>query len=213
MMLVRKVSWEIEHLLTSSESRIHCDAGSSCWKASVMPDTVASVGEGCCFATVSAGEGEAGGEVDEDRFCSLNGYIWFGELQQQQLQDVEGEVGDEDDIRLALARVMDDREAEERLSLFPESMLLPLVENGETKVSSLVMVLMILDDEVGEPLWEAPRPTAAQRGYEKEDVVEVEEDEEDDDEDMGRWEVTSTLLLERVSESRRPGRGDGAGEG
>lgn len=178
-----------------------------------MPGTVASVGEVCCFAMVSAGEGEAGGVLDEDSFCSLDGYIWFGKVQQQQFQDVEGEIED-DDIRLALARVMDVREAEERLSLFPESMLLPLVENGETKVSSLVIVLMMLDEEVGEPLCEAPRPTAAQQGYEKEDVVEVEEEEEEDDEeDMGRWEVTSTLLLERVSESRRPGRGDGAGEG
>lgn len=159
-----------------------------------MPGTVASIGDGC-FAMVSAGEGEDGGEVDEGRFCSFESG-WFGEAQQQQFQD-------EDDIRwLALARVMDVREVDERLS-FPESILLPL---DETK-SSLVM-------EVGEAHCEAPRPTAAQQGYEKEVVVDAEEeDEEEEEEDIGRWEVTSTLLLERVSESRRPGRGDGAGEG
>lgn len=100
---------------------------------------------------------------------------------------------------------MDVKEVEKRLS-FPESILLLL--DNETK-SSLVM-------EVGETHCEAPRPTAAQHGYEKEVVVEVEEEdeeEEEEEEDIGRWEVTSTLLLERVSESRRPGRGDGAGEG
>lgn len=197
-MLVRKVSWEVEHLLTSSVSRTHWDAGSSCWKASVMPGTVASVGDGC-FAMVSAGEGEEGGEVDEDRFCSFESGRWLGETQQQQFEE------EDDDIRwLALARVMDVREVDERLS-FPESILLLL--DTETK-SSLVM-------EVGEAHWEAPRPTAAQQGYEKEVVVEAaEEDEEEEEEDIGRWEVTSTLLLERVSESRRPaGRGDGAGEG
>ena len=64
-----------------------------------MPGTVASVGDGC-FAMVSAGEGEEGGEVDEDRCCSFESGRRFGEAQQQQFQVEQ----DEDDIRwLALA--------------------------------------------------------------------------------------------------------------